>query len=318
MLLSKIKVAVAVLLAIGALGIGASGLPYRTAAAEPPSPESKSAARGQDDGNLKETVLALEKRIWEAHTKQDVITFKNLLADDYAGTDRRGRLSSKKEVLSWVTSFRILDPVMTNTRVVVLNATSAIVTYQIRYRIASPGGQELEAPLPAQATSGWALRDGKWWCVYSEASNLEGDGSRSKAIGAADRWKSADTWDTTPIHFKNYLGWSDTKLEVVTDKDEARVNRLRIRLPPPSGTAPAPGNGAEPLSVQLARINAAHSTYTIEEAIPILKEYIELDLKKLKEAKDNKSMRQAVEVLEKSVQMLKELLSYGAPAEKKP
>jgi hypothetical protein len=75
---------------------------------------------------------------------------------------------------------------------------------------------------------------------------------------------------------------------------------------------------AEPLSVQLARINAAYATYTIEEAIPIVKQCIELDLKKLKEAKDNKSMRQAAEGLEKSVQMLKELLSFSVPAEKKP
>ena len=63
MLLNKLKVAVAVLLAIGALGIGASALPYRTVAAEPPSPVSKTAVSKQDQGNLKETVLALEKRI---------------------------------------------------------------------------------------------------------------------------------------------------------------------------------------------------------------------------------------------------------------
>src|SRR5262249_22661003 len=156
-------------------------------------------------------------------------------------------------------------------RVVVLNATSAIVTYEIRYRIASPGRQELEAPMPAQATSGWALRHGKWWCVYSEASNLEKDGSRSKAPGAADRWKAADTWEIKPSHFKNNLGLSDTKLEVVTDKDRPPPMRLRVRLPAPADTAPATGNVAESLSVQLARINTANATYTIEEAIPIVK-----------------------------------------------
>src|SRR5262249_31723764 len=163
---------------------------------------------------------------------------------------------------SWVTSFRVLDPVMTNIRVVVLNATSALVTYEIRYRIASPSGHELETPRPAQATSGWALRDGNWWCVYSEASNLENDGSRSKATGAADRWKAADTWEMKAIHFRHNLGLSDTKLEVVTDKDAPAAKRLRVRLPAPADVASAPGNEAEPLSVQLARINAAHSTYT--------------------------------------------------------
>jgi hypothetical protein len=176
----------------------------------------------------------------------------------------------------------------------------------------------LETPLPAQATSGWALRDGKWWCVYTEASALGIDGIRSKATGADERWQAADTWENKPIHFKNYFELSDAKLEVVTDKDVLPAKRLRVRLPAPADTAPATENVAEALSVQLARINAANATYSIEEAIPIVRQYIELDLKKLKEAKDNKSMRQAVEVLEKSVQMLKELLSYGAPAEKKP
>jgi RNA polymerase sigma factor (sigma-70 family) len=227
MLLSKLKVAVAVLLAIGALGIGASGLSYRSVAGEPPSPVSKSAVSPQDEGNLKETVLALEKRIWEAHSKQDVNAFKNLLADDYVGTDRRGRSYTKKDVLGWVASFRVLDPVIKNTRVVLLNATGAIVTYEIRYRIASSGGRELETPLPVQAISGWALRDGKWWCVYSEASALGIDGIRSKAPGADERWQAADTWEIKPIHFKNNRALSDTKLEVVTDKGQSRVDKDR-------------------------------------------------------------------------------------------
>lgn len=199
MLLSKLKVAVALLLAIGALGIGASALPDRTVAAEPPVPVSKSAVATQDQGNLKETVLALEKRIWEAHATQHVDTFKNLLAEDFAATDARGRPYTKKDVLGWVTSFRVLDPVMKNTKVVALNGTSAIVTYEIRYRVASPGGQELETARPAQATSGWALRDGNWWCVYSESSYLEKDGTRWKATGAAERWKADHTWETNPL-----------------------------------------------------------------------------------------------------------------------
>jgi RNA polymerase sigma factor (sigma-70 family) len=58
-------------------------------------------------------------------------------------------------------------------------------------------------------------------------------------------------------------------------------------------------------------------TLTREEAIPIFKNYIALAAKKVKEAKDEKSMREALEGLERSVQMLKELLSFGTPAEKK-
>jgi hypothetical protein len=44
-------------------------------------------------------------------------------------------------------------------------------------------------------TSAWAVRDGKWWCVYSEASALGIDGIRSKATGADERWKADDAWE---------------------------------------------------------------------------------------------------------------------------
>jgi hypothetical protein len=215
-------------------------------------------------------------------------------------------------------SFRVVDPEMKEVKVVVLNATSAIVTYEIRYKIASTEGQIVQTVSPRHVTSVWTMRNGKWWCAYCETSLQGSDGSRSKVGSADKRWKTADAWEIKPLHFKNNLALSDTKLEVVTDKDEARVKKLRIRLPPPADTAPALGNVAEPLSVQLARINAANATYTIQEAIPIVQQYIELHLKRLKEAKDNKSMRQAVDGLEKSVQMLKELLSFDMPAEKKP
>jgi RNA polymerase sigma factor (sigma-70 family) len=319
MFLTKIKIATAVLLLLGALGISVSGLTHETLAADPAA--SNSARADRDDGNLKETVLALEKRIWEAHTKQDVNTFKNLLADDFAATDGSGRSYGKKDVLGWVASFRVLDPVMKNARVVVLNATSAIVTYEIRYRVGSPGGQELETAMPAQATSGWAIRDGTWRCVYSESSFLDKDGIRAKATKPTkpdQRWKTADTWEIMPIRFKDELGLSDTKLEVATDKDKPPITRLKVWLPAPADTDPTLGNVAEPLSVQLARINAANATYTIEQAIPIVKQYIELDVKRLNLAKDPKSMRKALEGLENSVQMLKELLTVDAPAEKKP
>jgi RNA polymerase sigma factor (sigma-70 family) len=61
MLLRKLKVAVVLLLALGALGVGASALPYRTVAAAPSPPVSKSAVPPQDEGNIKE----------EAHTTSD-------------------------------------------------------------------------------------------------------------------------------------------------------------------------------------------------------------------------------------------------------
>jgi hypothetical protein len=231
MMLNKLRMAVGMLLAIGALGIGASMLPHPTVAAEPLSPVSGPAVPWQDMGNIKETVLALEKRIWEAHTKQDLNTFKNLLADDFTATGADGRSETKKDVLAWVTSFRVLDPVMKNARVVVLNATSAIVTYEIRYRVGSPTGQELQVALPSQATSGWALRDGQWWCVYSDSSYLrEKDGARWKAT-MADRVPPGVAVDSD-------RGQMRVKVPVILWDKDGHSEKVR-----------------EPLSVQLEKIN---------------------------------------------------------------
>jgi RNA polymerase sigma factor (sigma-70 family) len=195
MLLAKLKIAVAALVLLGVLGVGVCGLTRVTLAADTPAAAAQAAATGRDDGNLKETVLALEKRMWEAHTTQDRDAVKALLADDYVGSDTRGGTETKASNLSWMVSFRAVDPEMKNARVVVLNATSAIVTYEIRYKIASASGQLLQTVPPRQVTSAWAQRDGKWWCVYADASVVGNDGTRSKATRADDLWKADDTWE---------------------------------------------------------------------------------------------------------------------------
>jgi hypothetical protein len=167
MLLSKLKIAVVGFLVIGALGIGVSALTCETLAADPPHAALKSALPSQDEGNLKETVLALEKRIWEVYSKQDADAFRNLVADDFACTDMFGRYSGKADALDYVAKFRILEYTMKNVKVVPLNATSAIVSYQIDYKVRPTNGQEVESTT-RRATSAWAQRKGRWWNVYFE------------------------------------------------------------------------------------------------------------------------------------------------------
>jgi RNA polymerase sigma factor (sigma-70 family) len=173
--MSKTRFALAFVgfLVLGALGIGAGGLIRETRAADPASGTSTNTSARPGDGNLRETVLALEKRIWEAHTRQDVEAFRNLLADDFVGTDAHKTNYTKAKMLAWVATHRVVDPVMTNARVVLLNATSAIVTYEIRYKVATPPGSSVEVVPPRYTTSAWALRDGRWWCVFSDVSVSE-------------------------------------------------------------------------------------------------------------------------------------------------
>src|SRR5262249_22243612 len=156
MRMSKLNTAVAGLLVIGALGIGVSALAREALAADSVPLASKSALSRQDE-NLKEKVLALEKRIWEAHARQDVKAFRNLLAEDFCGTDVHGASYTKADVLDYVANFRVVEPVMENARVILLNDTSAVVTYEIRYQVASRDGKALHKVAPRRATTVWAL-----------------------------------------------------------------------------------------------------------------------------------------------------------------
>jgi len=182
----------------GTLGIGIGAQTRRTLAADPPPAASKSALPGQDEGNLKETVLVLEKRIWDAHAQQDVGAFKNLLADDYLGLDIHGDPYTKGGALEYVSKYRVEDGAMSNAKVILLNATSAIVTYEIRFKVRSADGKLVETRAD-HATTAWARRNGKWWAVFTESTVLENAGSRSQATGTDHRWKEADTWEMNAL-----------------------------------------------------------------------------------------------------------------------
>jgi RNA polymerase sigma factor (sigma-70 family) len=175
MLLSKLKVALVVMLTMGALGIGTSALPYGTTA-EPPSVASKSVVPEQDKGNLQETLLALENHIWEAHAKQNVDTFKNLLADDFVGIDMFGRSYDKAGELDYVVKFRVIEHTMKDVKVIALSPTSALVSYAIDYKVRPTGGQNVESTT-RRVTSAWARRKGRWWYVYFEDRPVQREGA---------------------------------------------------------------------------------------------------------------------------------------------
>jgi RNA polymerase sigma factor (sigma-70 family) len=174
MLLSKLKVAVVMILVIGALAIGMSKLARETLAADPAPAESKSARPSQADNNLKETVLALENRIWEAFGKQDADVFKNLLADDFVGMDMFGRPYDKAMELKYVANFRVIQHELKDVRVILLNPTSAILSYEVSYKVRPTDGQDVESTT-RRVTAAWAQRKGRWYYVYFEDKLVQKD-----------------------------------------------------------------------------------------------------------------------------------------------
>jgi len=124
---------------------------------------------------------ALEKRIWEAHAQQDVAVFRNLLADDFVGTDMFGKPYDKAGQLDYVAKFRVIEHALKDVRVVVLNPTSAIVSYEVHYKVRPTDGQNIESTA-RRVTSAWAQRKGRWWYVYFEDRLLQKDGAIWKDV----------------------------------------------------------------------------------------------------------------------------------------
>jgi RNA polymerase sigma factor (sigma-70 family) len=182
MFLSKLKIAVVAFLVIGTLGIGIGAQTRRTLAADPPPAASKSAPHIQDDGNIKETVLALVKRIWEAHAKQDANTFKNLLADDFVGLDINGGRYTKQGALNYVAQYRIVEYTLKDPEVILLNASSAIVTYEVSFTERSADGKHLGGRTDHNSCA-WARRNGKWWAVFCESKLVDKDRTFKNVLG---------------------------------------------------------------------------------------------------------------------------------------
>ena len=164
----RLPSAICVSLVLAAIGLAASGLAHRTQAADHPESLSPPAILGQHDSNLKETVLALEKRIFEAYKAQDRAAFQSLLADDFEGVNKQGNPFDKAGELRYVSRFGATEYELKDARVVLLTRDSALVTYEVRYKVHPTGSRTITEDTTSHRTAAWAQRNGKWWRIYVE------------------------------------------------------------------------------------------------------------------------------------------------------
>jgi RNA polymerase sigma factor (sigma-70 family) len=191
MFLHKTKSAVAVLTVIAATAMCAGGVLQRIQAQAPPPDSSSSSSLKQDEGNLKETVLALQKRIWEANARQDVIAMKNLLADDFAGLDKNGNPFDKGDELRYVSEWCEFDHSVKEAKVILLNDSGALVTYEVHYKVRPSKSQEVRYTESRQGTGAWAKRNGQWWYVYKESHTVSPE--KQKSLPIEMRWGQLKT-----------------------------------------------------------------------------------------------------------------------------
>jgi RNA polymerase sigma factor (sigma-70 family) len=173
MFMQKLMRTVGLVLLAG-LALGTATLTRQSLAADPPvAAPTRSAQPNSDQGNLKETLLALEKRVWDALKTEDRTVFQNLVASDFVGLDISGRHYDKADTLQFVANVRVPQYEMKNVRVIVLNETSALVTYDIHYKLNHVGEAASSEILDRHALRAWSQRKGKWWYVYYEDRLLQ-------------------------------------------------------------------------------------------------------------------------------------------------
>src|SRR5262249_18013863 len=100
---------------------------------------------------------------------------------------------TKTGILDFFAKWRVTEYSIKDPKVVLLNATSAIVTYEVRLKIGKVGDKNPASEVRHNTTA-WAKRDGNWWAVFSETSLLEGEGVGWKAK-MADPSRDGSSWE---------------------------------------------------------------------------------------------------------------------------
>ncbi len=167
MLMSKLKLGVAVLAVVAVLGVAG----VRAMQAEPPvakdGPQPVGVKRGggvnrkqtqAGDKGLRETLLGLEKAGWEALKGKDRREATALAGDFVAVVADHGRLS-RADFLKLLADLTVTDYSLSDVALTRLSPDAAVLTYKARTAYTYQGVAARET---VWVSSAWARRDGKW------------------------------------------------------------------------------------------------------------------------------------------------------------
>ena len=120
-------------------------------------------------------LVSNERRTWELYKKKDVKGLAELTAEDYYDIYPDGEAVDKKRYLADVLATEVKDYSLSDFKVVMLNASAAIVVYRAKVH-GVVSGREIKSEVAV--TSGWAMRGGRWLNVFYRENALEVDGRR--------------------------------------------------------------------------------------------------------------------------------------------
>jgi RNA polymerase sigma factor (sigma-70 family) len=172
MTMSKMKLATAALICSAMLAVGVGFTTAQTpgekgakSANIPRSTHVASPDVTKETDNLKNTLLALDKHIWEASAKGDWQERQKFLADDLVSISILGKYgkadAAASDKLTRCSDWTIHDP-----EVVRVSPDVAMLTYRYDCKIVTQEGQLLETRKDYRVVYTWAFRNGGWVIVF--------------------------------------------------------------------------------------------------------------------------------------------------------
>lgn len=136
---------------------------------------SNAPAQAAKDAAVEGLLVSNEKRTWELYKKRDVKGLAELTAEDYYDIYPDGEAVDKRRYLADVLETEVKDYSLSDFKVIMLNASAAIVVYRAKVH-AAVNGREIKSEVAV--TSGWARRGGRWLNVFYRENALEVNGRR--------------------------------------------------------------------------------------------------------------------------------------------
>lgn len=127
-----------------------------------------------DEEDLRDELTLQQKRVWRALQRRDAEAFRQLVPADFVGINRDGVRYGREEGLQFIAGYKIASFDLSDVRVQSVNRDAAVLTYHVKYRIASIGGDEI-LDLSMRNVAVFARRDSKWYCVFGQETPVGTD-----------------------------------------------------------------------------------------------------------------------------------------------
>ncbi len=140
-----------------------------------PNALAQGGAAAAKNAAVERLLISNERRTWELYKKRDVKGLAELTAEDYYDIYPDGEAVDKKRYLADVLATEVKDYALSDFKVIMLNASAAIVVYRAKVH-GVVEGREIKSEVAV--TSGWARRGGRWLNVFYRENASEVNGRR--------------------------------------------------------------------------------------------------------------------------------------------